>query len=97
MSVLEVILYLIIAGICGAIGGAIVGGTPGGFIVSVAIGFLGAYLGTWLAHLVHLPTLLTIHVGDRSFPIVWAIAGSAILVAIFDALMRPRYLRRSIV
>ena len=49
MTVLEFVVYLVIAGICGAIARAIAGGTPGGFIVSVLLGFLGAFVGAWIA------------------------------------------------
>jgi uncharacterized membrane protein YeaQ/YmgE (transglycosylase-associated protein family) len=95
MSLLEVIVYLVIAGVCGAIGGAIAGGTPGGFIVSVVLGFVGAFVGTWVARQLHLPTLFTITVGGHAFPVVWSIVGAIILVAIADAIMRPRYSHRS--
>lgn len=95
MSLLEVIVYLIIAGICGAIGGAIAGGTPGGFIVSVVVGFVGAYLGTWIARQLHLPELWVLTIGGHPFPIVWSIIGAIVLVAILNAIMRPIYIRRS--
>jgi uncharacterized membrane protein YeaQ/YmgE (transglycosylase-associated protein family) len=94
MSLLEVIVYLIIAGICGAIGGAIAGGTPGGFIISVLVGLLGAFLGTWIARMFHLPALLTIDIGGHQFPVVWSIIGAIILVAFANALMRPMYVGR---
>lgn len=95
MSLLEIVVYLIIAGVCGAIGGAIAGGTPGGFIVSVVLGLVGAFVGTWIARQLQLPTLWTIDIGGRAFPIVWSIVGALVLVAIADAIMRPRYMRRS--
>jgi uncharacterized membrane protein YeaQ/YmgE (transglycosylase-associated protein family) len=95
MTLLEVVVYIIVAGICGAIGGAIAGGTPGGFIVSIIVGFVGAYLGTWIARQFHLPELLTVQIGDHPFPIVWSIVGAIVLVAIANAILRPRYWRRS--
>jgi uncharacterized membrane protein YeaQ/YmgE (transglycosylase-associated protein family) len=93
MSLVDAILYLIIAGICGAIARAVAGGTGGGFIISVLLGFLGAFLGTWIARLLHLPTLFVISVSNHPFPIVWSIIGGIVLVAIAHALMRPRYVR----
>ncbi|HEX4048328.1 MAG TPA: GlsB/YeaQ/YmgE family stress response membrane protein [Elusimicrobiota bacterium] len=94
MTLLELVIYLVIAGICGAIARAVAGGTGGGFIVSVLLGFLGAFLGTWIARLAHLPELIMVDIGGHPFPIVWSIIGAIILAAIAHALMRPPYVRR---
>jgi uncharacterized membrane protein YeaQ/YmgE (transglycosylase-associated protein family) len=94
MTLVELIVYLVIAGICGAIARALGGGTGGGFVISVLLGFLGAFLGTWIARLLHLPELVMVDIGGHPFPIVWSIIGGIILVAIAHALMRPRYVDR---
>jgi uncharacterized membrane protein YeaQ/YmgE (transglycosylase-associated protein family) len=94
MTVLELIVYLVIAGICGAIARAIAGGTGGGFIISILLGFLGAFLGTWIARHLHLPEPLTFDIDGHPFPIVWSIIGGVILAGIAHALMRPRYVGR---
>ena len=39
------IVFVVIAALCGAIGCAIAGGTHGGCLVSIALGFIGALLG----------------------------------------------------
>jgi uncharacterized membrane protein YeaQ/YmgE (transglycosylase-associated protein family) len=91
MTLLELTLYLVIAGVCGAVARAFGGGTAGGFIVSVLIGFLGAVVGMCLARTFRLPTFLAVAVGGRTFPIVWSIVGGFVLVAGAHALMRPRY------
>lgn len=91
MTLVELIVYLVIAGVCGAIARAIAGGTGGGFVISVMLGFLGAFVGTWLAHLLHLPELLEIDIGRHPFPIVWSILGGMLLVALAHVLMRPAY------
>ena len=96
MTVLELIVYLVIAGICGAIARAVAGGTGGGFLISIVVGFLGAYLGTWIARRAHLPEPLTFEVDGHPFPIVWSIVGGVILVAVANALMRPSYARRDL-
>jgi uncharacterized membrane protein YeaQ/YmgE (transglycosylase-associated protein family) len=88
------IVLLIIAGICGAIGRAIGGGTGGGFFVSIAVGFVGALLGTWMAHAMHLPELFTVTVEHRPFPVVWSIIGAAVFVALVHLLSGGR-VRRS--
>jgi uncharacterized membrane protein YeaQ/YmgE (transglycosylase-associated protein family) len=94
MTVLELVVYFVIAGICGAIARAIVGGSTGGFIISVLVGFLGAYFGTWLARAFRLPELLAIDIGGHPFPIVWSVVGGIVLVALSHLLMRPAYAGR---
>jgi uncharacterized membrane protein YeaQ/YmgE (transglycosylase-associated protein family) len=92
MSILDLIVYLVIAGICGAIARAVAGGTTRGFVLSVLVGFLGAYLGTWLAHEFHLPVLFAMDIGGHSFPVAWALLGGIVLVALAHFLMRrPSY------
>jgi uncharacterized membrane protein YeaQ/YmgE (transglycosylase-associated protein family) len=90
MTILEFILYLVIAGICGAIARALVGGTPGGFIMSILLGFLGAFLGAWIAREAHLPPLIVVTVGGHPFPIVWSVVGGVILASLAHAFSRPR-------
>jgi uncharacterized membrane protein YeaQ/YmgE (transglycosylase-associated protein family) len=88
MTVVEFIVFLVVAGVCGAIARAVAGGSRGGFIVSILLGFLGAFLGSWVAHMFHLPEPIVVTIGGRPFPIVWSIVGGAILVALAHALTR---------
>jgi uncharacterized membrane protein YeaQ/YmgE (transglycosylase-associated protein family) len=90
MTILDVIVLLIIAGLCGALGQAITGFSRGGCLVSIAIGFIGALLGMWLARQLGLPELFTIQIGGTGFPIIWSIIGSALFVAIISLLTRSR-------
>jgi uncharacterized membrane protein YeaQ/YmgE (transglycosylase-associated protein family) len=78
------LILLVIAGICGAIGRSIGGGTPGGFLVSIAVGFVGALLGTFVAMEFRLPELLMVSVDGRAFPILWSIIGAALFVAVIQ-------------
>ena len=84
------LLLLLIAGICGAIGQAITGYSHGGCLVSIALGFIGALLGTWLAKQLGLPELLAFPVGGMRFPIVWSIIGAALFVALINLISRRR-------
>jgi uncharacterized membrane protein YeaQ/YmgE (transglycosylase-associated protein family) len=93
MTLLQFVVYLVIAGVCGAIARALGGGTTGGFIVSILLGFLGAFVGDWLAGLLHLPKLFSVAVAGHSFPIVWSIIGGMLLVILAHALTRPRLAR----
>jgi uncharacterized membrane protein YeaQ/YmgE (transglycosylase-associated protein family) len=91
MSILELIVYLVIAGICGAVARALAGGTAGGFVLSVLVGFLGAFIGTWLARQFRLPELFAVSIGGHPFPIVWSIVGGMVLVMLGHLLTRPSF------
>ena len=90
MTLLGFLLLLVIAAIAGAIGQALAGYSLGGWVVSTIVGFVGAYLGVWLANQFHLPPFLVIQVDARSFPLFWAIVGSAILSAGVGLISRQR-------
>ena len=90
MTLLDVIVLLLIAGICGALGQAITGFSRGGCLVSIALGFVGAVLGMWLARQLGLPELFAVKIGTTSFPIIWSIIGSALFVAIISLITRSR-------
>ncbi|PJJ76359.1 transglycosylase associated protein [Thermoflavifilum aggregans] len=81
------LLLLLIAAICGAIGQSLAGYNLGGCLVSLVVGLIGAYMGTWLAAQLHLPLILAVHIQGESFPVIWAIIGSAIFTFIV-ALLR---------
>ena len=90
MTILDLIVLLLIAGVCGALGQAISGYSRGGCLVSIALGFVGAVLGMWLARKLGLPELFPVQIGTTTFPIVWSIIGSALFVAVIALLTRSR-------
>jgi uncharacterized membrane protein YeaQ/YmgE (transglycosylase-associated protein family) len=87
---IQLLVLLIIAGLCGALGQAIGGYSHGGCLVSIALGFIGALLGSWLAGVLHLPELIVIPVGGRHFPVIWSIIGAALFVALINLISRRR-------
>jgi uncharacterized membrane protein YeaQ/YmgE (transglycosylase-associated protein family) len=88
LTLTGILILLVVAGICGAIGRAIGGGTGGGVFVSIAVGFVGALLGTFIAGHFHLPELLMVAVDGRAFPILWSIIGAALFVALIHLISR---------
>lgn len=82
MGIFELLILLLIAGICGAIGQSIAGINRGGCVVSIVVGFIGALIGNWLSGYLGLPELFSIQVGGNSFPILWSIIGSVLFVAL---------------
>ena len=79
MTLTGLIILLLIAGIVGAIGQALSGNSVGGMFGSILVGFIGAYIGVWLAGQLGLPELFSISIDGEAFPIVWGIVGAAIL------------------
>jgi len=90
MTLFDLLILLIVAGLCGALGQAISGFSRGGCLVSIALGFVGAVIGMWLARTMGLPELFTVHIGTTNFPIVWSIIGAALFVAVIALLTRRR-------
>ena len=90
INIWHLLLLLVIAGVCGAIGQAIAGYSRGGCLASIALGFIGALLGMWIARQMSLPELFAIQIGDTAFPVIWSIIGSALFVAVIALLARPR-------
>jgi uncharacterized membrane protein YeaQ/YmgE (transglycosylase-associated protein family) len=93
MSLMGFLTLLVIAAIAGALGQALAGYSVGGCFGSIVFGFLGAWLGVWLAGQLGLPTFFTLVVDGQPFPVVWAVIGAAILSVIFGLLGRRRYYR----
>jgi uncharacterized membrane protein YeaQ/YmgE (transglycosylase-associated protein family) len=90
MTALDFLLLLLIAGICGSLAQAVAGYSHGGCLVAIALGFIGALLGSALARALKLPEPFMIQVGGRDFPIIWSIVGAALFSAVLSIFSRPR-------
>ena len=90
MTVVQFLVLLLVAAICGAIGQALAGYSLGGCLVSAVVGFLGAFIGLWLARQLKLPEVFTVQIGGEAFPIVWSIVGSFVFALIVGLLSRRR-------
>ena len=88
MTVPGLIFLIVIAAICGAVGRAIAGEIRGGLLVSIALGFVGALLGPWVALQMKLPEPFTLHISGQSFPVLWSIIGAALFVGIIHLFSR---------
>jgi uncharacterized membrane protein YeaQ/YmgE (transglycosylase-associated protein family) len=91
MSLTSLLILLVIAAVCGAIGKALAGSARGGLIVSIALGFVGALLGPWVAGKLSLPEPFMVNVGGHPFPVLWSIIGAALFVALIHLVSRRRY------
>ena len=88
MSLVQLLVLLLIAALCGAVGQALAGYDLGGCLVSIVVGFIGAYIGMWLAGKLGLPEILAIKIGGKVFPIIWSVVGSAVLTLIIALIRR---------
>lgn len=88
MTLIEILLLLLIAAICGSLGQVLVGYSTGGLFASIVVGIIGAYIGIWVAREFNFPVLFALNVGGRSFPVIWSIIGSAIFAAVLGLISR---------
>jgi uncharacterized membrane protein YeaQ/YmgE (transglycosylase-associated protein family) len=90
MTLIGFLILVVIAAIAGSLGMAVTGYSRGGCLFSAIVGFLGAFIGMWVARQFGLPELIPITVEGETFPVVWSIVGSAILSVLLGALVRGR-------
>ncbi len=103
MDLLQLLIVLVIAGICGAFAQLIVGFSPRGLMVmpvSIIIGVVGAYLGTGIANLLGIsgPDIFAVRVSTIRLNLLWAIIGSSLLLLLLQILrngVRIHSLRRT--
>ena len=88
MTLIDFLILALVAAVCGMIGQSLVGYSVGGCLVSAVIGYIGAFVGLWVARQFGLPELFTVTVGGSSIPVIWSIIGSALLVGILSLFRR---------
>jgi len=95
-SLVEVLVWLLVAAICGAIGELLVGYSPGGLVGSIAVGLIGALVGSWLARALALPSFITFTYQGTTIEILWTVIGAAIFVGLLSLIRGGprRYTRR---
>jgi len=88
------LVLLLIAGICGALGQALSGYSRGGCLFTIALGFVGAWAGLWLAGVMGLPEFFPVTVQGQTFPVVWSVIGAGLLSLVVSLIFRSRTRRR---
>ena len=88
MTIVGFLILLLIAGVCGGIGQSLAGYDLGGCLVSIVVGFIGAYIGIWLAGRMGLPRLFEITIEGKPFPVLWAVIGATIFTLLMALLRR---------
>ena len=88
MTLTQLLVLLLIAAIGGGIGQSLAGYDLGGCLVSIVVGFIGAYIGMWLAGKFGLPEIFAIKIGGKTFPVIWSVIGSAVFTLIVALIRR---------
>jgi uncharacterized membrane protein YeaQ/YmgE (transglycosylase-associated protein family) len=89
MSFLDIVILLVIAGVTGSIARSLVGFDKGGCLLSVAVGFVGALIGTWLARELDFPDIYSFEIRGITYPIVWSLIGAVLFTALLS-LISPK-------
>ena len=90
MTLIEFAIIAVIAALCGFIGQFVTGYSRGGCPVSIAAGFIGAWLGPWVAAYFGQPELFILPIPDQDVPIIWSAAGGLGLVVLVNLVTRKR-------
>ena len=88
MTIEEVVVLLGMAVILGVISQKLLGYRLGGLVISMVLGFIGAFVGREIGHHVPLSIRFNLQVGDTHFPVLWSFVGA--LLATFIAGMIAR-------
>jgi len=90
MTIGGILLLLLIAAVCGGVAQALAGYSRGGCLTSIVVGFVGAYLGWWMANSLDLPLLFQINIQGKNFPVVWSIIGGVVFVVVINLITGRR-------
>jgi len=82
MTVIDLILLLLLAGILGVVSQKITGIQPGGLIMSVLLGFIGAWLGRGIEVWLGIRDPIHLDIAGSRFPLLWSILGGMIVTAV---------------
>ena len=90
LSLTQIVVWLVIALICGAVAQALLGYSHIGLLSATALGLLGALVGTWLASALRLPQMLTINVFGVQAELLWCTVGAILVIALTQTLRSRR-------
>jgi len=68
MSLVQLLVLLLIAALAGSLGQALSGDSHGGCLLSIVVGFIGAFLRLWLGRQLGLPEPFPLTIGGKRVP-----------------------------
>lgn len=88
MGFVEFLVLLVVAAICGRLGQVLAGYNSGGWLTAILTGFIGAYIGIFIARELGLPTFFVVQISGQAFPIVWSVIGATIFTVVIALVRR---------
>lgn len=88
MGFVQLLLLLLIAGVCGFAASQLMGAKRLNVVFMIVLGFVGAFVGQWIAGYFGLPMIMPLELGGRAFPLVWAVIGSVVVVGVVSAVQQ---------
>lgn len=76
MTITEILPLLLVAVIAANVRQVIYASSLGGYLVSVLVGFIGAFFGMGIARLFGFPEMIPFIIRGETFPVMWSIIGS---------------------
>jgi uncharacterized membrane protein YeaQ/YmgE (transglycosylase-associated protein family) len=89
MTLIDFLLIVVVAILCGTVAQLTSGYSRGGWIVNLGIGFLGALAGVIVSRSLTVPKIYDLTVRTVNFPIIYAIIGSVFFLAAIGFFIRP--------
>ena len=90
MLLTEVLPLLLVAVIVANLGQVINAYSLGRYLVSLIVGFIGAFFGIGIARLFGFPEPIPMIIRGEIFPVMWSVIGSLALLWVLNSLIEQR-------
>jgi uncharacterized membrane protein YeaQ/YmgE (transglycosylase-associated protein family) len=89
MNLIDLLLIVFVAIVCGAIAQLTSRYSRGGLIVNLLFGFLGAFAGVVASRWLNAPEIYDLKMQTGAFPVMYAIIGSVFFLAAIGLFVKP--------
>ncbi len=90
MNWIDLLLTLAVAVVLGTFAQLTSTFARGGWFVHLGVGFLGALAGVMVSRSLPVPEVYVLKIKTFSYPIIWAIIGSALFLAAIGFFVKPK-------
>ena len=88
MTIIETLPLLLVAMVAANVRQVIYGHSLGSYLVSLIVGFIGAFFGLGIARLFGFPEMIPFIIRGETFPVMWSIIGSITLSWVLSSVTR---------
>jgi len=89
MNLIDLLLVLAMAVVCGSGAQFTSGYSSGGWIVNLGVGFLGALAGVVVSRSLNAREIYNLDIGTTHFPVIYALIGCVFFLAAINLLVKP--------